>query len=53
MTISELIHAGKWEEFFLDTKTGEKFPKNNENVQNWLDNKPETKYWSSVSQVKK
>ena len=53
MTIKELVQTGKWEEFFLDSKTGEKLPKNAENIQKWIENKPETKFWSSVSQVKK
>jgi len=53
MTTKQLIESGAWEEFYLDNKTKEKIPKTPETTQKYLENKPETKFWSSVSQVKK
>ncbi len=53
MTTEQLIKSGAWEEFYLDNKTGEKIPKTPEATQKYFENKPETKFWSSVSQVKK
>lgn len=52
-TIKQLIECGEWEEFFL-TESGEKLPKNAENMQKWLTSDKQTFKWSSVSQkVKK
>lgn len=53
MTIKQLVESGTWEEFYIDNKTGEKIPKTPEATQKYHENKPETKFWSSISQVKK